>query len=104
MKHRFVWSRTPELIGARLDRGCSNRPSKFWLSFVGASLITASLLFVASFPGAQATDGESPVATWSHGVLHVTIPYHGLHAGAGLLTLELLDPDDELLERSAQRV
>jgi len=104
MKHRFVWSRTPELIGARLYRGCSNRPSKFWLSFVGASLITASLLFVASYPGAQATYGESPVATWSHGVLHVTIPYDSLNAGAGLLKIEVLDPEDEILGRSEKRV
>ena len=43
-------------------------------------------------------------ATWSHGVLHVTIPYHGLHSGPGQMTIEVLDPEDEIVGRSERRI
>ena len=38
--------------------------------------------------GAQAT-----VATYSEGVLHVSLPCHNLRPGTGQLRLEILDPD-----------
>jgi len=74
MKHRFVCSRTPRIAGA--------------------GLVAAALVFMAAFRGAQATDGQSAAATWSEGVLHVTIPYRGLQAGSGQLRIEVLDPED----------
>ncbi len=41
----------------------------------------------------------TPSATYSHGRLSVTIPYRAVTAGAGYLTLELLDPEDRILAR-----
>jgi uncharacterized protein YfaS (alpha-2-macroglobulin family) len=35
--------------------------------------------------------------TYSHGVVHVDIPFDAPHAGAGQLTIEILDPDDQVL-------
>src|SRR5256885_13804089 len=79
------------------------RLSRFGVFFAGAALVTTSLLFMPAFQGSPA-GGESAAATWSHGVLHVTIPYHGLHTGTGQLTVEVLDPEDEILGRSERRV
>ncbi len=59
---------------------------------------------VKSFQRMQAADGESAVATYSHGVLHLTIPYRAPHAGAGQLTVEVLDPEDQVLGRSERHV
>ena len=47
----------------------------------------------------QATHDEDTVATYSHGNLHVSIPYQAGHAGAGQLTVEILDPEDQVLGR-----
>src|SRR5437762_1763387 len=84
MTRRFVCSRTPRIAGA--------------------GLIAATLVFMAAFRGAQATGGQSAAATWSEGVLHVTIPYDGLQAGSGQLRIEVLDPEDNLLGSSERRV
>ena len=67
------------------------------------------LLFIAAtlpefFHGTQAVGSESPAVTYSHGTLHVSIPYHALHSGAGRLILEVLDPEDGIVGRSERRV
>ena len=36
---------------------------------------------------------------YSHGILHVNIPYNA-HAGAGQLTMEVLDPEDHVVGRT----
>jgi uncharacterized protein YfaS (alpha-2-macroglobulin family) len=46
----------------------------------------------------------SPVATYSQGRLRVTIPYDALHAGAGLFTVEVLNPEDQVMGRAEQQV
>lgn len=78
--------------------------SRSRLFLVGAVLVLACIAVLTPFPNSQAADGESPVATYSHGNLHVAVPYHGLHPGAGLLTLEVLDPEDQVVARSERRV
>jgi uncharacterized protein YfaS (alpha-2-macroglobulin family) len=80
------------------------KPSGFQLFFAAAALVTASALIMQSFPGARAADGEAAVATYSRGALGVTIPYHAPHAGTGQLTLEVLDPEDNVLGRWERRV
>jgi len=52
----------------------------------------------------QATHDETTVATYSRGTLHTSIPYHAPHAGAGQLTVEVLDPEDKVLGRSQHDV
>jgi A-macroglobulin TED domain/Alpha-2-macroglobulin family/MG2 domain/Carboxypeptidase regulatory-like domain/A-macroglobulin receptor binding domain/Alpha-2-macroglobulin bait region domain len=55
-------------------------------------------------PGST-SDGETLVATYRHGSLHVVIPYHARQAGPGKLRVEILDPEDKVVaaaEQSAQ--
>ena len=40
------------------EPGMKRRGSRFCFFCMGAALVAASLLFVAAFPGAQATDAE----------------------------------------------
>jgi hypothetical protein len=43
-------------------------------------------------------------ATYTHGNLSVTVPYHSTREGAGRLTVEILDPEDNLLGRVERSV
>ena len=45
-----------------------------------------------------------PAATYTHGNLSVTIPYHSERAGAGRLITEILDPEDHILGRTERAV
>ncbi len=67
-----------------------------------------TFLAIAAFVGRQEFQASgvafSPAATYSQGSLHVTIPYHAIRAGAGQLTIEVLDPEDNLLGRVEQHV
>lgn len=60
-----------------------------------AAVGTAILL--RAIPADAATSGPKPTATYSRGVLSLTVPYQASRAGAGTLTLEVLDPDDAVL-------
>ena len=60
--------------------------------------------FVAREPFQASPVTPLPGATYSHGVLHMTIPYQALPRGAGRLTIEVLDPEDHVLGRREQRV
>ncbi|MGA2965174.1 MAG: MG2 domain-containing protein [Terriglobales bacterium] len=76
--------------------------SRFWLFLLPALLVIAAIVAVQKF---EAASGESvPSATYSNGILDVTIPYHAVHAGAGQLTVEVLDPEDHVLGRADQSV
>jgi hypothetical protein len=79
-----------------------SRRSRFTLYFLPLLLIIAAIVAIQRF---QAASGEAPVgATYSHGVLNVTIPYHDAHAGAGKLIVEVLDPEDQVLGRVERNV
>src|ERR1700676_3146449 len=62
--------------------------------FVAVLLVLFVALLVQPFLGA---DGASSTATYSHGILHLALPYHADHRGTGQLTVEVLDPEDHLL-------
>ena len=55
-------------------------------------------------PFQASSHAPSPVATYSQGLLRVTIPYDALHTGAGQFTVEVLNPEDQVLGRTEQRV
>src|SRR5215471_21656213 len=77
----------------------SGQPFRLWLCFFAALIvIAATIVMVPSF---EAASGDLS-ATYTHGVLHVAIPYRAPRAGAGQLVLEVLNPEDEVLGR-AQR-
>src|SRR6266853_899241 len=75
-------------------------PSGFWLFLLGAVLVTATIL---AMQPSGAANNEAVVATHSNGVLHVTIPYQAANAGMGQLTVEVLNPEDQVLGRSEER-
>jgi hypothetical protein len=62
--------------------------------FVAALLVLCGTLLRQPFLGA---DGASGTATYAHGILHLTIPYHADRRGTGQLTVEVLDPEDHVL-------
>ncbi len=76
--------------------------SRLWLLFLPALLVVAAIVTVQEF---QASSSE-PVATatYTRGVVDLTIPYHAAHAGAGQLRMEVLDPEDQILGRVDQSV
>src|SRR5579859_3578172 len=84
------------------SRHCSVMKAK--LLVLSAVLLAASVAILESFQGARAANSDLPGATYSHGVLHVNIPYRAPHAGAGQLTVEVLDPEDQVLGSATRRV
>jgi len=76
----------------------------FWFFFLVTSLLIACAAISVSLKGVQAAGGDSVGATYSHGIVHVTIPYRAPHGGAGQLSVEVLDPEDKVLGRSERRV
>ena len=68
--------------------------------------LTFSLLVLATgtvfLPGR--VHAEPAMATYAHGNLSLTIPYHAAEAGSGTLTAEIRDPEDRVLGRSVRRV
>ncbi len=79
-------------------------PSKFWNLCLATLTAFAFLGVMEPFQESTVAAGESPVVTYTHGILHVSIPYTAPHPGAGRLTVEILDPDDRPLGRSEQQV
>ena len=75
---------------------------KLWLAAT-VPMFLVSLGIVESFQGTTA-EGKSASVTYSNGVLNVTIPYQAAHAGTGQLTVEVLNPEDEVLGRVERRV
>ena len=67
-------------------------------------LAIACVAVVLSLQGVQAASGDPAAATYSHGSVHVAIPYRAPRAGAGQLSVEVLDPEDKVLGRSERRV
>src|ERR1022692_4713969 len=87
------------------DRSQSRRHiMKAWLLLLAAVGGIVSLTVLESFQGTATPAGESAAVTYSHGTVRVSIPYAAPHAGAGQLTVEVLDPDDHVLGRAEQSV
>ena len=76
-------------------------PERVVVSVVCLLVVLMAAALVKTFAGAEKT-GEW--ATYSHGVLHVVIPYRAEQAGAGQLTVEVLDPENHVLGRTEQPV
>ncbi len=61
-------------------------------------------MILESFQGASPANGESAIATYSHGNLHASILFRAPLSGAGQLIVEVLDPEDAILGRTERRV
>ena len=68
-------------------------------SAVSALFLLMTAAMVKTFAGAD-KDGEW--ATYSHGVLRVVIPYRAAQAGAGRLTVAVLDPENHILGQTEE--
>src|SRR5258708_5987601 len=75
------------------------RPGNLRLMWIAALMVMAGIVILLMEP-CQTADGKTAVVTDSRGVLHVSIPYHAVHAGGGKLTVEVLDPEDKVLGRA----
>jgi hypothetical protein len=65
------------------------------------NLSFALLLTLLTVPSSRA---QRPAATWSHGSLSFSIPYHSSQRGEGRLVTEILDPEDHVLGRTERAV
>src|ERR1700693_3449923 len=81
-----------------MQRSTPRFPSFFLSTLFVIVAIVAIQQFLAAGREAFAS------ATYSHGVLNLTIPYHVAHGCRGRLTVEVLDPEDQVLGRAEQRV
>src|SRR5258708_6609739 len=72
------------------------RPGNLRLMWIAALTAVAGIIVLLLQPF-QTADGKTAVATYSRGVLHVSIPYHAERAGGGKVTVEVLDPEDKVL-------
>ncbi len=75
-----------------------------WTGVLAALVVAASVSIVEIFQRAEAADSQNPVATYARGTLHLTIPYRSGHSGAGVLTAEVLDPEDRVLGHLDRRL
>src|SRR5439155_9914546 len=66
------------------------RPTRFFILILIAIPTIVAIFTLQAFQASR--DGPSTSATYSHGFLRLTIPYHAARAGAGKLTIEVLDP------------
>ncbi len=71
-----------------------------WTLIIVAAWIAAIAVRVQGLPEAESEAG----ATYTDGTLRVSIPYRGIHTGAGQLTVEVLSPEDEVMGRVERRV
>ena len=75
---------------------------RFILSAVALFLAIAVFLGLQSFQASVHV--PSTAATYSHGLLRLTIPYQAHRDGAGKLTIEVLDPEDNVLGRTERHI
>ena len=83
------------------DAQICTRSPRFWMFFTIAMLTLAATPAVLRSFRATASDAL-PAATYTRGVLHVTIPYDAEQLGSGELTVEVLDPEDRVLGEAKQ--
>jgi uncharacterized protein YfaS (alpha-2-macroglobulin family) len=79
---------------------------KSFKSFAGAgvlAVVVTGVLFLGSRSLSEPRENE-PVATYSRGSLHVSLPFLAPRNGAGELKVEIIDPEDRSVGTVSQRV
>jgi A-macroglobulin TED domain/Alpha-2-macroglobulin family/Carboxypeptidase regulatory-like domain/A-macroglobulin receptor binding domain/MG2 domain/Alpha-2-macroglobulin bait region domain len=85
-----------------MDNGDHSRnPTRFIVLTFTVFLTIAAFVGLQPF---QASGGSPSVATYSPGLLHLTISYNAVRAGAGQLVIEVLDPEDKVLGRAERHI
>jgi hypothetical protein len=75
-----------------------SRFPRFWFHLFSLSLVIATFALAVQFHAAG--NHAAMVATYSHGILRLTVPYDA-EPGTGNLIAEVLDPEDHVLGRVA---
>jgi len=75
-----------------------------WTVTFSAALLAVAAIVVQGLSPTEAASSSSLAATYLRGILQVTIPYQSMHAGAGQLSIEVLNPENEVLGRIEQHV
>ena len=75
---------------------------KLCLFFLPVLLISAAIVTVHRFEASYSEPAAS--ATYGHGLVNVAIPYEADRSGTGQLSMEILDPEDQVLGRLDQPV
>ena len=106
------WFRSCHRRTARLEpwfdrRGMDNSKREFqttkFILFISVAVLTITALLTVRLKQVEGSS-PSPAATYSHGSLHLTIPYQASSAGTGRLIVEVLDPDDHVLGHAEQQL
>src|SRR5215469_4846401 len=66
-----------------------------WQACLGLFILVLTVSLLIS----QGPSDQQLSATYSHGIVRVTIPYQAPRAGAGKLTIEILDPEERAIGR-----
>ncbi len=79
----------------------SNNSTRFILFTLTVFLTSAAFVGLQQFQASGDAASISAIsATYSRGLLSLAIPYHYHRSGAGQLTIEILDPDDNVVGRA----
>jgi len=88
-------------------RGMDNSKREFqttkFILFITVAVLTITALLTVQLKQVEGSS-PSPAATYSHGSLHLTIPYQASSAGTGRLIVEVLDPNDHVLGHAEQQL
>lgn len=74
--------------------------SNLWFFLFATVLMGTCAMLMETSERARAANGESLSAIYSHGDLRVNIPFKATHSGTGQLTVEVLNPEDDILGHS----
>jgi MG2 domain len=66
--------------------------------------VALAVLLVTGYILIGQSTSQPVAATYSHGVIHVTLPYKLPHPGEGRLVIEVLSPEDEAAGRAERQV
>jgi uncharacterized protein YfaS (alpha-2-macroglobulin family) len=83
-----------------------NKILRSWSLLLAGALasVPASVALLAYFSPDQPGNLDAVRAIYADGALHVSIPQFGTRSGAGNLTVEILDPEDQVVGRINRRV
>jgi uncharacterized protein YfaS (alpha-2-macroglobulin family) len=79
-------------------------PALKWSNKAPISWFLFAIVISVAFLNSQIATDTAPVATYFHGTLKVTIPYDSPRAGAGQLSVDVLDPEDGVLAHTQKRI
>jgi hypothetical protein len=101
-------SRIPATAGLRQETKTSGKPQvssrkkyRSYAVLAALAVIAAVVVIVQPF---QAASSDGAKATYMRGVLHVSIPYEAVRSGSGQLTMEVLNPEGQVLGRMERQL